>query len=98
VPEPWGSQFDIRALLNSMAVLRDGERLKLPRPIEEALERTDIAALLRQYGLIGQVHLSDEVAAGVRVGGDAAPEVDEVDEDAVTVVVRKTPPRCGDVL
>ena len=101
VPEPWGSQYDIRALLNSMAVLRDGERLKLPRPIEEALERTDIGALLRQYGLIGKVHESDKVAAGVRVGGDAVPEVDEVDEvdeDAVTVAVRKTPPRAGDVL
>jgi oleate hydratase len=98
VPEPWGSQYDIRALLNSMAVLRDGERLKLPRPIEEALERTDIGALLRQYGLIGKVRVSDEVAAGVRVGGGAVPEVDEVDEDAVTVAVRKTPPRAGDVL
>src|SRR4029453_15909276 len=97
VPEPWGSQYDIRALLNSMAVLRDGERLKLPRPIEEALERTDIGALLRQYGLIGKVRVSDKVAAGVRVGGDAVPEIDEVDEDAITVAVRKTPPRAGDV-
>jgi hypothetical protein len=79
-------------------VLRDGERLKLPRPIEEALERTDLGALLRQYGLIGKVHESDKVAAGVRVGGDAVPEIDEVDEDAVTVAVRKTPPRAGDVL
>jgi oleate hydratase len=95
VPEPWGSQYDIRALLNSMAVLRDGERLKLPRPIEEALERTDIGALLRQYGLIGEVRVSDEIAAGVRVDGDGN---GEVDEDALTVAVRKTPPRFRNVL
>jgi MCRA family len=30
VPEPWGSQYDIRALLNSAIVMRDGEKLKLP--------------------------------------------------------------------
>ena len=30
VPEPWGSQYDIRALLNSATVMRDGEKLKLP--------------------------------------------------------------------
>ena len=36
VPEPWGSQYDIRALLNSVAVLRDGGKLPLPGPIVEA--------------------------------------------------------------
>jgi oleate hydratase len=96
VPEPWGSQYDIRALLNSTAVLRDGERLKLPAFIAEALERTDLGDLLRQYGLIGQVHLADEVAAGMRPDLDSVD--DKVDEDAVTVAVFKTPPRSREVL
>ena len=35
VPEPWGgSGYDIRALLNSAIVMRDGEKLKLPAPLE----------------------------------------------------------------
>lgn len=82
VPEPWGSQYDIRALLNSMAVLRDGEKLQLPRPIVELLERmgigverTDIGELLREYGLIG-----------------------ELDKDLLTIAVRKNPPRYMAVL
>jgi oleate hydratase len=52
-----------------MAVLRDGQRLQLPAPIESLVERTDIRELLRQYGLIG-----------------------ELDEDRITVAVRKGPP------
>jgi oleate hydratase len=96
VPEPWGSQYDIRALLNSMAVLRDGERLKLPPFIEKALERTDIGNLLRQYGLIGEVHVSDLVASGMRPDLDGAE--DKVDEDAITVAVYKTLPKSRDVL
>ncbi len=33
VPEPWGSQYDLRALLNSGAVMKDGEKVKkLARP------------------------------------------------------------------
>ena len=32
VPEPWGSQYDVRALLNAGIVLRDGEKLKAARP------------------------------------------------------------------
>ena len=39
VPEPWGSQYDIRALLNSATVLRDGERARLPAPIMGWLEQ-----------------------------------------------------------
>ena len=77
VPEPWGSQYDVRALLNAMTVLRDGQKLELPGPIVELLkrmgievERTDIPELLRQYGLIG-----------------------ELDKDHLTIVVRKEPPR-----
>ena len=34
VPEPWGSLYDVRALLNSAIVMRDGEKLKLPAPLE----------------------------------------------------------------
>ncbi|MGO8946914.1 MAG: oleate hydratase [Ktedonobacterales bacterium] len=89
VPEPWGSQYDIRALLNSMAVLRDGQklqldgqkvqldgqRLQLPDHIIELLQQTDLGELLRQYGLIG-----------------------ELDQDLVTIAVRKSPPRAMTVL
>ena len=95
MPEPWGSQYDIRAMLNSTAVLRDGERLKLPRPIEEALERTDIGALLRRYGLMVKSAIQKGRCRST-VGGSG--RGDEVDDDAVTVVVRKTPPRALDVL
>ena len=34
VPEPWGSLYDVRALLNAGIVMRDGEKLKLPAPVE----------------------------------------------------------------
>jgi oleate hydratase len=84
VPEPWGSQYDVRALLNSMAVLRDGKKLQLdgeklqldghkvqlPDHIMELLQQTDLGDLLRQYGLIG-----------------------ELDEGLLTIAVRRTPPR-----
>jgi oleate hydratase len=78
VPEPWGSQYDLRALLNSMAVLRDGKKLSLSELIQDlpdlikelAGERTDIQELLRQYGLIDGLE----------------------DPDLLTVAVRKTPP------
>ncbi len=65
VPEPWGSQYDVRALLNSMAVLRDGQRLQLPDLIVKLLERTDIGELLRQYGLIDELD-KDLVTIAVR--------------------------------
>ncbi|MFE4626578.1 oleate hydratase [Streptomyces mirabilis] len=66
VPEPWGSQYDIRALLNSMAVLRDGEKLPLPAPLVSLLERADIGELLRQYGLIGQLDDPDLITVAMR--------------------------------
>ena len=66
VPEPWGSQYDVRALLNSVAVLRDGEKLPLPGPIVKMLERTDIGELLRQYGLIGELEDKDLLTVAVR--------------------------------
>ena len=50
VPEVWGSQYDIRALINSAVVLRDGEALELPEPFMKLLDRTDIGDLLRQWG------------------------------------------------
>ena len=64
VPEPWGGMYDIRALLNSGAVMRDGEKLKLAAPIKslvqyltgvDDLEKTEIGELLRDYGWIGDL-------------------------------------------
>ena len=64
VPEPWGSLYDVRALLNAGIVMRDGEKLKLPAPIKafvqyltgvEDLEKTEIGELLRDYGWIGEL-------------------------------------------
>ena len=34
VPEPWCSLYDVRVLLNTGIVMRDGEKLKLPAPLE----------------------------------------------------------------
>jgi oleate hydratase len=55
VPEPWGSQYDIRALLNSAIVMRDGEKLKLPAVLEAYLLNTEIGELLRDYGFLGEL-------------------------------------------
>ena len=79
VPEPWGSLYDVRALLNAGIVLRDGEKLKLPAPIKalvpdltgvDDLEKTEIGELLRDYGWIG-----------------------ELGENELTVAIHKNPPR-----
>jgi oleate hydratase len=79
VPEPWGSLYDVRALLNAGIVLRDGKKLKLPPAIEalakyltgvDDLEKTEIGELLRDYGWIG-----------------------ELDGDRLTVAINKNPPR-----
>ena len=79
VPEPWGSLYDVRALLNSAIVLRDGEKLELPAPIKALvqylagvhdLEKTEIGELLRDYGFIG-----------------------ELGENELTVAIHKNPPR-----
>ena len=48
VPEVWGSQYDIRALISTTTVLRDGQALELPELFKK-LDRTDIGALLRQW-------------------------------------------------
>ena len=50
VPEVWGSKYDIRALISSAVVLRDGQALELPEPYRKLLDRTDIGDLLRQWG------------------------------------------------
>ena len=65
VPEPWGSMYDVRALLNAGIVLRDGEKCEAARPdrrrwsnISPALkdlEKTEIGELLRDYGWIGEL-------------------------------------------
>ena len=80
VPEPWGSQYDLRALLNSGAVMKDGEKAKKLAPPVEAfvkhltgvqdLEKTEFGELLRDYGWIG-----------------------ELPGDELTVAIHKTPPR-----
>ena len=67
VPEPWGSQYDIRALLNSVACCADGERLQLPAPDrEDCWSGRDIGELLRQYGLIGELDDKDLLTIAVR--------------------------------
>ena len=80
VPEPWCSLYDVRALLNTGIVMRDGEKLKkLPAPMEgliryytgvEDLEKTEIGELLRHYGWIG-----------------------DLGENELTVAIHKNPPR-----
>ena len=79
VPEPWGSMYDVRALLNAGIVMRDGEKLKLPAPIEafvqyltgvDDLEKTEIGELLRDYGWIG-----------------------DLGDNELTVAIHKNPPR-----
>ena len=42
VPEPWGSQYDLRALLNSAIVLRDFEKLEVPHYIKVFLEKVGL--------------------------------------------------------
>jgi hypothetical protein len=44
--------YNVRALLNAAAVLRDGEKLELPTLIIEHLEGIDFEDLMRQYGLV----------------------------------------------
>jgi oleate hydratase len=67
VPEPWGSQYDIRALLNSATVLRDGERVHLPALIMEWLEqKSELGDLLRDYGWIGNLDDPDLMTVAVR--------------------------------
>lgn len=52
VPEVWGSVYDVRALLQAAAKMRDGKKLKVPAPIMKRLDRTVIGDLLRRYELV----------------------------------------------
>jgi oleate hydratase len=79
VPEPWGSRYDLRALLNAAIAMRDYEKVKVPAQVEafiryvtgaENLEKTEIGELLRDYGFIGKLP-----------------------EGELTVAIHKDPPR-----
>lgn len=52
VPEVWGSMYDIRCWLKSVAASRDYEKLELPGLLMEVLDRTDIGGVLRKYGVV----------------------------------------------
>ena len=52
VPEVWGSMYDIRCWLKSIAASRDYEKLELPGPLMAVLDRTDNGGLLRKYGVV----------------------------------------------
>ena len=62
VPEVWGSTYDVRDLLNATVKLRDGKKItEMDLPLTqrlalkvalEKIEKTDIAKLLKEYGLI----------------------------------------------
>ena len=70
MPEPWGSQYDLRALLNSAIVMRDFEKLEVPHYNKVFLEKiglnvenTDIGDLLRDYGFIGELPEGERTVA-----------------------------------
>ncbi|MGC5248704.1 oleate hydratase [Gordonia sp. DT219] len=52
VPEVFGSVYDVRALLNATIQMRDGKKLKVPKLLVRALDRTVIGQLLRRYRLV----------------------------------------------
>jgi oleate hydratase len=58
VPEVFNSTYDIRMLLSATGRLRDGEELHVPGPaflrnlLMKKLDKTQIGALLREYGLV----------------------------------------------
>ena len=52
VPEVWGSRYDIRCWLKSIAASADYKKHKLPAPLMEILDRTDIGGLLREFGVV----------------------------------------------
>ena len=52
VPEVWGSMYDIRCWLKSVAASRDYEKLELPGLLMDVLDRTDIGGVLRKYGVV----------------------------------------------
>ncbi|REF29222.1 oleate hydratase [Calidifontibacter indicus] len=58
VPEVWGSTYDVRALLDASARLRDGDPIKVPGParvrskLVDRLDDNQIGRLLEQAGLL----------------------------------------------
>ncbi|GAA1947123.1 oleate hydratase [Kitasatospora viridis] len=58
VPEVFGSTYDVRALLEALHRLRDGEQLRLPMPdflrrrLLKKLDETEIGELLAEFGLV----------------------------------------------
>lgn len=62
VPEVWGSVYDVRSLLNATVMLRDGKPITdmnlnviektVLKQILKKLEHTDIAMLLKEYGVV----------------------------------------------
>ena len=58
VPEVFNSTYDIRMLLSATGRLRDGEEINVPGPaflrnlLMNKLDKTQIGALLREYGLV----------------------------------------------
>ncbi len=52
VPEVWGSVYDVRALLNATAKMRDGKKVKLPGVVAKRLDKTVIGDLLRRTAVI----------------------------------------------
>ena len=60
VPEVFNSTYDIRVLLSAIGRLRDGEEIDIPGPaflrnlLMDKLDKTQIGALLREFGLVQQ--------------------------------------------
>ncbi|WP_327093029.1 oleate hydratase [Nonomuraea sp. NBC_01738] len=58
VPEVFNSTYDVRHLIASMGLLRDGAKLRLPGPellrkhLMHKLDQTEIGELLTEYKLI----------------------------------------------
>lgn len=54
VPEVYNSIYDVRQLLKSAALLRDGKPYVIPRPVRKHFEGNEIGLLMAQYGVIGE--------------------------------------------
>lgn len=58
VPEPWGSMYDVRDLLEASARMREGKKVEIPGPaalrsyLRDRLEHGEIGQLLEEHGLI----------------------------------------------
>ncbi|ACU89276.1 oleate hydratase [Desulfomicrobium baculatum] len=59
VPEVFNSTYDIRTLLSATGRLRDGKEIDIPGPafvrnlLMKKLDKTQIGALLREFGIVG---------------------------------------------